>query len=172
MGLERNFRRLMRSLDRYQEMLGKYSDAQFAQQPAEGKWSLAQVYAHIMTANLLSVKGMIRVLDTQPPPVPDRLKWSARYILLWGKIPAGRKVPQAVQDRTPVFDKPKALEAILRLREQLQAVYSRRKEWNPRQKFRHPVLGYLDNRQWVRFMQIHTEHHYRQLLRTEKQIGI
>lgn len=162
----------MRSLDQYEEKLAHYSDAQFARQPAEGKWSLAQVYAHIMTANLLSVKGMIRALDTQSPPVPDRLKWSARYILVWGKIPAGRKVPQVVQDRTPVFDKPKALEAILRLREQLQALYSRKQEWNPRQKLRHPVLGYLDNRQWIRFMQIHTEHHYLQLLRTEKQTGI
>lgn len=162
----------MRSLDQYQEKLGSYSDAQFALQPAEGKWSLAQVYAHIMTANLLSVKGMIRALDTQLPPVPERLKWSARYIMVWGKIPAGRKVPKVVQDRTPVFDKPKALEAILHLREQLEVIYSRRQEWNRQQKLRHPVLGYLDNRQWIRFMQIHTEHHYQQLLRTEEQVGI
>jgi len=39
------------------------------------------------------------------------------------------------------------------------------------QKAKHPRLGLLHARQWLRFIEIHTKHHEKQLYRIQKQLG-
>jgi len=50
---------------------------------------------------------------------------------------------------------------------QLAQAYPKVKNANPKIKTKHPVIGYLNAKQWLRFIEIHLNHHLKQLKRIE-----
>jgi hypothetical protein len=50
---------------------------------------------------------------------------------------------------------------------QLALAYPKIKNADPKIKAKHPVLGYLNAKHWLRFIEIHLKHHLEQLKRIE-----
>ena len=62
-------------------------------------------------------------------------------------------------------NKKEALDAIQKSKEKIKAILPKIAGAAPSQKAPHPKLGLLNARQWLRFIEIHTRHHEKQLYR-------
>jgi DinB superfamily len=160
----RNYHILIQTIEEYRRRLTNYSEEKFIEKKQPDIWSPAEVYAHIISANRMTVKSMNKVLEGKGIEDNSSLTWSARLILLFERFPKGRKVPEVVQKRTPQFlnikDAKDATEALLA---ELAEIWKSHSQWSPNQKLKHPVLGLLNNHQWIKFMKIHSKHHLKQL---------
>ena len=164
MSITSNYTALKKLIDRYESLLNNFSEEEFTKKVNEGKWSKAEVYAHIISANRMTVKSMSKAANGEAKENSDSLSWPARIIFLLNKMPKGRKVPAVVEARTPKFlNKQDAYEAIKNLKLELEEVYAVRQNWSETQKNNHPALGPLNNAQWLAFMKVHTLHHLKQI---------
>ncbi len=166
MSVQGKFNKLLDVITRYAYKLNNYTEESFVAKKHEDVWSAAEVYAHITTANKLSVMGMHKAILGEATEDSNSLSWKARVIFFTGRIPSGRKAPESVIKRTPKFNSiAEAKNALDDLESELNAVWDNRNSWSKTQKMRHPALGYLNNEQWISFMLIHSKHHLKQLAR-------
>ena len=160
----RNFNILIQTIEEYRRRLGTYSESKFVEKINPEVWSPAEVYAHIISANRLTVRSMQKAVEGNATEDNSSLPWKARLILFTGRFPKGRKVPEVVAKRTPQFlaiaDAREATEALLM---ELNDIWKSHEQWSPTQKLKHPALGLLNNKQWIKFMKIHSKHHIKQL---------
>lgn len=164
MSITSNYTALKKLIARYESLLNNFSEEEFIQKINTERWSKAEVYAHIISANRMTVKAMVKAANGEANENNDSLSWAARIIFLLNKIPKGRKVPAVVEARTPKFiSKQDAYEAIKNLNIELDEVYANRQNWSKTQKYNHPALGPLNNAEWLAFMKVHTLHHLKQV---------
>ena len=164
MSLKSNFNRLIEAITRYSYKLNNYTEESFQLKKHTDVWSPAEVYAHITTANRLTVKGMKKASNADATEDNSSLTWAARVIFLTGKFPAGRKAPDVIVKRTPELKSiADAKNALDELESELNEVWDMRHSWSKTQKLKHPALGMLNNEQWIKFMLIHSKHHLKQL---------
>lgn len=160
----RSYSILLTALEDYRRRLAEYSEEVFVKKISDEVWSPAEVYAHIISANRLTIKGMHKAYEGNATEDSNGLSFKTWLILSFGKFPKGRKVPEVVQRRTPKFenkaDAKNALEALIN---ELNDIWSSNEQWSKTQKLKHPALGLLNNRQWIKFMKIHSKHHLKQL---------
>jgi len=127
-------------------------------------WSQAEVYAHILAANTMTARGLMKIIEKTATLSKDNIGIKAKLLLWSGRFPKGRKVPAVVEARTPKINSiQEAMESINTSKNAIAAVMSRQAEWNRDYKLKHPALGMLTIEQWIRFMCIHTKHHWKQL---------
>lgn len=166
------YKNLIQALDLYQSKVMHYSPETYMKSPGNGKWSLGQVYSHIITANQLTVRGMYKCLRGEARHTTEKPRISARMILLLGFIPPlNLQVPRIVEEATPQLSREEAFESLKKLKDDLHSIMNA-PEWPVDLKFKHPFLGPMNIKEWMRFMQIHTRHHLRQITRTEKALHI
>ena len=164
MSIKSNYESLKKLIDRYETLLTTFSEEEFVKKITEHKWSKAEVYAHIISANRMTIKAMVKAANGEAKENTDSISWSARIIFLINRMPKGRKVPAVVEARTPKFNsKQDAYDAIHHLKTDLDEVYALRESWSKTQKNNHPALGPLNNSQWLAFMKVHTLHHLKQV---------
>lgn len=164
MSIKSNYESLVKLIDQYESMLNNFSEEEFVKKINEEKWSKAEVYAHIISANRLTIRAMGKAARGEATESSTSLSWTARIIFLLNKLPKGRKVPAVVQARTPKFsNKQDAYDAIVQLKQELKDVYSTRESWSMSQKNNHPALGPLNNAEWLAFMKVHSLHHLKQV---------
>jgi len=152
----------------YKSRLSQYDDQIFETTPPIGGWSYSEVYAHIFDASLLSlialdgcVKGKGEIRKTHI---------AVKFILFFGSFPPAQKykVPKRLEDRIKKITKTEALDFILEFEKSLEMVYPGIAVADKTIKTKHPRLGYLNAKQWFRFIEIHLKHHLKQLLRIEE----
>lgn len=164
MSITSNYKSIVKLIDQYESLLNNFSEEEFVKKINDEKWSKAEVYAHIISANRLTIRAMGKAAKGEATENADALAWPARFIFLFNRIPKGRKVPATIQARTPKFsNKQDAIDAILALKKELSEVYASHEKWSKTQKYNHPVLGPLNNAQWLSFMKVHTLHHLKQV---------
>lgn len=163
------------SLERYRLKLEKYSLEQLCQQPADGGWSIGQIYNHTwMSARNFFFKNASLCLAQHGEKERSGFNWRAFLLFLVGKLPNRRyRMPRevAVEPHQPVSKEQLAM----RLAEIDEAFYTLEKEINASKnsgKIRHPLLGPLSARQWQRLCGMHYDHHFEQILRTEQALGL
>jgi hypothetical protein len=163
------------SLERYRLRLEKYSLEQLTQKPADGGWSIGQIYNHTwMSARNFFFKNAGLCLTQEGVEDKSGFNWRAFLLFLVGKLPNRRyRMPKevAVEPHQPASKEQLAM----RLAEIDEAFYILEKEINASQtsgKVRHPLLGSLSARQWQRLCSMHYDHHFEQILRTEKALGL
>jgi hypothetical protein len=142
--------------------------AQFQQTPPIGGWSYSEVYAHIFDSSNLSLQAMEKCLEGLGKDRPTN--FSAKLILFMGMLPPGikYKVPKVLAERVKVISISEAEELIQQFKEQLDKDYKKMSRARIDLKTAHPVLGFLNAKQWLRFIEIHLKHHLKQLKRIEK----
>ena len=168
MSIQTNYIRLKKAMEQYAAKLNEYTEEEFVKTPADNKWSYAEVYAHITSANLMSIKGLEIAGNNKAEEVLGRVDWRVALILWAGRLPGGRKVPKRLLDAIVKMSKAEALEKIQLVQSRLEEVYPLVLKASPTQKIKHPRMGYLNSAQWLRFMEIHTYHHLKQLDRIHK----
>jgi hypothetical protein len=168
----RNFNILIQTLEEYRRRLAVYSEEDFLLKTNPDVWSPAEVYAHILSANRLTVRGMQKAAEGNATEDPSKLGLKAFFILTFERFPKGRKVPEVVLKRTPKFnsitDAKEALEALV---SELNKIWESNHSWSKTQKQKHPALGMLNNWQWIKFMKIHSKHHLKQLDRISASVS-
>jgi len=155
-------------VDAYKSKLSHYSEDIFQTTPPIAGWSYSEVYSHIFDSSLLSLIALERAANGKGENKPTL--FIVKLILLLGTLPPSKKykVPKRLAERVKKISKTEALDFILEFEKGLDDNYPVIAHAKANCKTKHPRLGYLNARQWLRFIEIHLKHHLKQLERIEK----
>jgi hypothetical protein len=132
----------------------------------EGKWSSAEILEHLLLAYARTSERMRTLLKEDKPDVRSRTfrEWVGRLIVLkLGRIPPGRKAPEAVAPKGMLPQE--AMASIRKHLVELDGVIDEceRRFGGRKNVLVHAVLGPLSMPEWRRFHSVHTQHHMRQI---------
>jgi hypothetical protein len=152
----------------YLSTLNRIPEEKFEVTPPIGGWSYAEVYNHIFDLSLLSLEAIDQCLSPKAREV--KTPFITRCILFFGSFPPAMKfkVPRQLASRVKKVDKQTAFKMIQDFEKKLHTYPDVIKKSSPLKKSGHPRLGYLNAEQWIRFIEIHLNHHLKQLKRIDK----
>jgi len=155
-------------VDAYKSKLSRYSEDIFQTTPPISGWSYSEVYSHIFDSSLLSLIALECAASGKGENKPTH--FIVKLILVLGALPPAKKykVPKRLAERVQKISKTEALDFILEFEKGLDDNYPIIANAKAVCKTKHPRLGYLNARQWLRFIEIHLKHHLKQLERIEK----
>ncbi len=159
--LKRTHRRNLQQLDRLARLLGSDGPPLAARAPQVSQWSVLEQIDHLIRADDLILQAIQRTLASPPPDVELRPVWIGRLVLWTGFIPRGRgKAPAPTQPAAR--SRPEMEKELGRVRAGVEALESRLGEMivSPG-RAAHPALGGFTAAQWLRFMDLHHEHHFK-----------
>ncbi|MEJ5994174.1 DinB family protein [Pedobacter sp. Du54] len=156
-----------KTVDAYERILASVGDDVFTATPSNGGWSYSEVYSHIFDSSLLSLQAVQKCIDGGG--ANEKTTFGAKAILFFGMLPPGKryKVPKRLAERVKKIDFATAEQFIDDFGLQLAKITPQLGKSNPSIKVAHPRLGFLNARQWLRFIEIHLNHHLKQLKRIE-----
>jgi len=158
-------------LDTYRSRLDTIPDDQFDVTPADGGWSYAEVYSHILQANLGSGIAAEKCTLSTCEPTSKGRSVIGFFVLTFNRFPPfPLKVPKAVNAVIPAkkLSKEEARNLIIKCRKRINDVAALIHNSLPHCKIKHARLGMLNAAQWFKFILIHSKHHLKQLDRIEK----
>jgi len=157
-----------RVVDAYKSKLSNYPDHVFQITPPISGWSYSEVYSHIFDSSLLSLIAFEHAATGKGESKPTH--FMVKLILLLGALPPAQKykVPKRLEERVKKISKTEALDFILEFEKAFDDNYALLAHAKANSKTKHPRLGYLNAKQWLRFIEIHLKHHLKQLARIEK----
>jgi len=152
----------------YRRILSQIAAEQFSVSPPIGGWSYSEVYSHIFDLSILSLQAIDQCLTPQSRVA--KTPFITRSILFFGSFPPAMKfkVPKQLASRVKKVDKQTALEMIQEFEDKLKLYANIIEKANPKMKSAHPRLGHLNAQQWIRFIEVHLNHHLKQLKRIER----
>lgn len=172
MSINQTASRIVQATARYEAFLATLSDADFQRNPADGMWSYAEVYSHIFEANLISLLALEKCVKGTAEEDKSTLQPAVWLILFLGKFPPGKiKAPARIAAMVKKINPVEAQQLMHNFSQRLQELVPQVSQASKSQKAKHPRLGLLHARQWLRFIEIHTKHHEKQLYRIQKQLG-
>jgi hypothetical protein len=173
MSIEANYKSLLTTVSQYEKLLSEVSEEDFIQSPDEGGWSYSETYSHIFQSNIYSLLAIEKCIAGIGSPNHKRIHWLAWLILFFGRFPPVKfKAPTKIAAMTKKISREDALFLINKFKTRLGEVKSNMNNANPYQKTKHPRLGLLNANEWLRFIEVHTIHHTRQLKRIGRQLRI
>lgn len=132
----------------------------YASAPHVSGWTTAQQIHHATMVNNQILGRLVALCEGDTLPEEGRVSMVGRLVLAVGRFPRGRsRSPRSfIPAERPGREQ---LEAILQetgtnaqaLEAHLDRIHALRG------RFKHPVFGYLDALQWLRFARIHALHH-------------
>ena len=151
----------------YTDKLESIPNDLFETTPPIGGWSYSEVYDHIFDASLLSLIPMEEAIKGNGEV--KKTVFVVKLILFFGMFPPAKKfkVPKRLESRVKKINKAEAAVWIEKFLHQLNADYPTLENADPAIKTLHPRLGYLNASQWLRVIEIHLNHHLKQLKRIE-----
>jgi hypothetical protein len=132
----------------------------------EGKWSSVEILEHLSLAYSRTTDRMKPLLQQGAPEVRRRSikEWAGGVIVLkLGRIPAGRKAPEAI---CPKGLSPAEVMACIdeKLAQLDKAIDQCEKRFgSKRNVLVHAILGPLSTSEWRKFHCVHTLHHMKQI---------
>ena len=172
MSINQTASQIVQATARYEAFLANLSDADFQRNPADGVWSYAEVYSHIFVANLSSLLVLKKCIEGTAEENNKPTHFAVWLILFLGKFPPGKiKAPARIAAMVKKINPAEAQQLMRNFSQGLQELVPQVSEASSSQKSKHPRLGLLNARQWLRFVEIHTKHHEKQLYRIQKQLG-
>jgi DinB superfamily len=157
-----------RQLDRLEPFIinptrGVSGDAWY--EAPRGKWSLAQIVSHL-AIGIDSVAGAFEHRAGKTGMTRRATPGQAvlRHLLLgFGKFPPGQKAPEP----TRPAERPDAQATVAQFRIGVERTRAMLEQWPLERQneifVKHPYLGDLNLREWVRFHYVHCRHHARQV---------
>jgi hypothetical protein len=131
---------------------------------APGKWSAAQVAEHV-ARTFEEGANAVAERPTKLPTVPRFMRpvagWLFRRILRTGRFPKAKTTRPLNPEATPTWS-PSPAEAKARL-QATQAVFERECRARAGGTFDHAAFGVVSVEDYVRFTELHTRHHTRQI---------
>ncbi|WP_259068433.1 DinB family protein [Mucilaginibacter sp. X4EP1] len=160
------------ALDSYRSQLDTIPDEMFTLTPPDGGWSFAEAYSHILQATLGSLIALERCTHDNCKPTKEGLNIFGKIMLFTGVFPRV-KAPEKVNAKMPAIkiDKEEARNLIVKCRMRLDEITPLIKKSSPASRHKHPRLGMLNAKQWLKFIRIHLKHHLKQLKRIDEKIS-
>lgn len=164
-----------KTLNTYLEKLDGYSEEIFLQKPDEDTWGLGQVYVHVLLGNEhFFLKQAEKCLNLDETVQGRNKNRNGTIIFLINGFPNIKfKMPKNIE--VP----PRQPENIDYVRKKLnlaielaRGIEGRLENYDKKEKTKHPAFGYLNAKEWYRMSEMHFRHHFRQLKRIEKLVGV
>lgn len=172
MSVETNKKELEKTLQFYEEFIKTVSEESFTAKPKSGGWSYAEVYSHIINVIYISAIAAEKCINKVAEIKTRKPDWRVRLILFFGKFPPGKiKAPAAVEESVKRITKEEATNLLVKTYKKLEALNPQYKNFDSNYKVKHPRLGYLDAKHWLRFMVVHTKHHQNQIIRIQRELA-
>lgn len=171
MTIEAERKAIEAALDVYRHRLDTIPDEQFDVTPPGGGWSYAEVYSHIMQADLNSSIALEKCTLSSWRPTSKGRTLVGLFVLTFNRFPPFKvKVPKSVAAIIPAkkISKEEARNLIIKCRKRVNDVSKLIHNALPNRRYKHARLGMLNARQWFKFILIHSNHHIKQLNRVEK----
>jgi len=159
-------------LDNYRSRLDTIPDELFDVTPSDGGWSYAEVYSHILQADLGGMMALEKCIRNGKPTSAGR-NLLGLLVLLLGRFPPWKtKVPGKVEARIPArkISKEEARNMLIKCRQRINELTPLIRDSSKYCRVKHARLGMLNAGQWFRFILIHSKHHLKQLGRVEKKL--
>lgn len=161
--------RLGRARSRLLEVADRIPAEVWNRRPEPERWSAAEVIAHLMMVEAAVVKGMEKLLATEPRPVA-----------FWRRIhiPPIVNLSRLVKVKTPLpldpallAAKDPMLERFAALRGETLALLEANWHRNLRRwRFPHPFFGSLNGVTWIKMIAYHEARHTKQLREIERAV--
>ena len=171
MNIAKEHKAINAALDDYRRQLKVIPDELFAKAYAEGHWSYAEVYSHVLQALLMASVTLERCAYIPEKPNGPKINLAGRLVMLFGRLPPVKiKVPESVAARIPAtkITKEEAKNLIIKCCNRVDAITELVKQASPNTRTKHPRLGMFNAKEWYKFIRIHLEHHLKQLKRIDK----
>jgi hypothetical protein len=169
--LRSDIEKIKSSIKFYEAFLKTVSEEAFVQKPAKDVWSYSEVYSHILGANYMSLIALEKCLNKTTDIKTRKPHWKVRLILFLGRLPPGKiKAPAHIAAAVKKISKEEASNLIIKFKKKLDTLLTDFKKFDPKYKVKHPILGFLDAKSWLRFIFIHTRHHEKQITRINKML--
>ncbi|MEJ7780897.1 MAG: DinB family protein [Daejeonella sp.] len=166
MSISTHYNSLSRAIGQYEQLLEVVSEETFTQSPSDGGWSYSQTFSHIFQSNLASLIAIEKCFLGTGVADRSRTNLVVWAILFFGRLPPGKfKAPERIASMVKMISREEAANLIIKFRGRLADGRAKVMKAHPYQKIKHPRLGLLNARQWLRFIEVHTIHHTRQLRR-------
>lgn len=168
MNTTRVYQSITKIVNAYKVKLANQSETNFILTPPIDGWSYSEVYSHIFDSSLLSLIALNNCIKGEGEIKPTH--FMVKLILFFGTFPPRKRytVPKRLAERVKKINLMAAQQFIMDFELQLAKLYPLIQNANPKIKTKHPRLGYLNAEQWLRFIEIHLNHHLKQLVRIEK----
>ena len=163
-----------RVLTEYLADLDNYTLDQLQQKPADGSWSLGQVYIHLwMSAKGFFFKNAERCLNQEGTEQGKLKNWKGYLVFMMGQMPAIKvKMPDSVAVQPKMPESKAYVVAKLEEIKLLSADYiARISQSDASLKTKHPFLGWLNTAEWLALCNMHFKHHEAQKGRIRKHFG-
>lgn len=155
-------------LSTYRHRLDAFSDDDFVTAPAHG-WCYGEVYSHVLQVIRIGLVFIEECIQGNAKKSNKPLHWLVWLILFSGRFPPGKFIaPPDVAGLVKPISREEAKNMIIKVSKKLDALFPKITKAPSNNKIKHPRLGLLNARQWLRFVRIHTAHHLKQLDRIEK----
>jgi hypothetical protein len=130
--------------------------------PGEGRWSAAELVAHLITAERAILSRLDKLIQMPPSRVPLLKRFHIPLAIVEARI-VRRKTPVPT-DRQMVQEKEAMLAELRGVRERTLALIYETKPRDLRAyRWRHPFLGYLNVYEWFEFIACHEIRHEKQM---------
>ncbi|MEO5911158.1 MAG: DinB family protein [Pelobium sp.] len=164
-----NKKKILTSLNFYEDFLKTINEEEFSLTPPSGGWSYSEVYSHILGSNIMSFISIEKCLNKTVAVKTHKEDWKVRLIMFLGRFPPGKiTAPTAIAALVKKITKEEASNLLIKIRKRIAEINPNFKNFDPNYKMKHPRMGYINAKYWLRFILIHTKHHEKQLLRIAK----
>jgi len=172
MGTERDYQKIQEITACYRKRLLQIPEDKFIQRPTFGGWSCSEVYFHIFDASMLSMDAMTAA--AMGAGKDRKTHFLVKLVLFADMLPPGKKfkAPAMLEQRLRTVTKAEAFDMLTGFLQGLEKVYHLLSDASSHSKTRHPVMGYLNAKAWLRFIEIHLNHHLKQLKRIMDSLDI
>ncbi|MES2445719.1 MAG: hypothetical protein V4546_00980 [Bacteroidota bacterium] len=167
MNTSKVYQSIIKIVNAYQAKLRTKGEEDFVLTPPIGGWSYSEVYSHIFDSSLLSLMALNNCIKDEGEVKSTH--FITKMILFFGTLPPGKKykVPKRLAERVKKINLMAAQQFITDFELQLLKLQPLVHQANQKIKVKHPRLGYLNAKQWLRFIEIHLNHHLKQLTQIE-----
>jgi hypothetical protein len=160
--------RLRNTLIEWINGLKRYNEDELLIQPAPGKWSIGQVYMHLLSETNYFLSQVKYCLE-HDENILEEMNEEGRQMFLSGEFPdvkidRGPGLSEAIQ---PV-NKQMLTDELEKLRQEIDLIEGKKDLSDFKGKTRHPGLGYFNAMEWLQFSEMHMRHHFRQKRRIDE----
>jgi hypothetical protein len=156
-----------RTIDTWIEELDRYDFATLCKRPSSQRWSLGQIYTHLLNETRFYIGEIRRCSATDenameaPSPTGKMMLWNDDFPDEALDGPATNStMPQPTSKDQLVND-------LLMVRVEMNEAYLLLSESVYEGKTKHPGLDYFSAEDWLQFAEMHLRHHFRQKKRVD-----
>lgn len=156
------------TIDFWIDALEQYDFRQLLAQSAPGKWSIGQVYMHLISETTHFI-GQSKICACSDDHMNEEKSSAARALFLRNNFPDEQLEGPHSNNLTPQPEtKEQLLNRLIRLKEEISQAALLISKSSFKGKTKHPGLNYFNAEEWLQFAEMHFRHHLRQKKRIDE----